>query len=122
MDQMQSSRPGDHFTSRCADWLSADLSEGNLMTELRKTGGWVAQPPMVSQTVITDGDWHRVGVAWDGSTRILFVDDVEVAKDPQAGLAGSTGGLYIGTGKTLARGSFFSGLIDVKIYDRAVTR
>jgi len=67
-------------------------------------------------------NWHRVGLTWDGSTRILYVDDVQVAKDTQAGLVGSQGGLYIGAGKVLESGSFFSGLIDdVRIYDRAVT-
>jgi hypothetical protein len=72
--------------------------------------------------VITDGDWHRVGFVWDGSQRILYVDDMEVAIDTQSGLGSSEGGLYIGAGKNLEPGSFFSGLIDdVRIYDRAIT-
>jgi len=59
---------------------------------------------------------------WDGSQRILYVDDVEVARDTQGGLEGSVGGLYIGTGKNLAAASFWSGLIDdVRIYNRVVT-
>jgi hypothetical protein len=63
-----------------------------------------------------------VGLTWDGSNRILYVDDLEVAKDTQAQLGGSSEGLYIGAGKNLESGSFFSGLIDdVRIYDRAVT-
>ncbi|MFB0524525.1 MAG: LamG-like jellyroll fold domain-containing protein [Phycisphaerae bacterium] len=50
------------------------------------------------------------------------MDDVEVAKDTQTGLAGSTGGFNISAGSTLDAGSFFSGLIDdVRIYNRAVT-
>ncbi len=35
--------------------------------------------PLQSQTVITDGGWHRVGQVWDGTNRILYVDDIEVA-------------------------------------------
>jgi len=63
-----------------------------------------------------------VGFLWDGSQRILYVDDLEVAKGTQTQLACSTGGLYIGAGKNLDAGSFFSGLIDdVRIYNRAVT-
>jgi hypothetical protein len=61
---------------------------------------------------------------WDGTNRKLYVDGVEVAKDTdtQANLASSDGGLYIGAGKALEAGSFWSGLIDdVRIYDRAVT-
>ncbi|MHC4539407.1 MAG: LamG-like jellyroll fold domain-containing protein [Planctomycetota bacterium] len=37
------------------------------------------------------------------------------------GLAASSGSLYIGVGKDLAPGTYFSGLIDdVRIYNRAV--
>ena len=83
-----------------------------------------AGPPLISSAVITDGNWHRIGFMWDGSYRTLYVDDVEVAKDQdvQGTLEGSAGGLYIGAGKALKAGSFFSGLIDdVRIYNRAVT-
>ena len=53
--------------------------------------------------------------------RILFVDDVEVARDTQTQFGSSREGLYIGTGNSLEPGSFFSGLIDdVRIYDRAI--
>jgi len=62
-----------------------------------------------------------VGLTWDGTTRILYVDDVEVARDTQAGLGGSVGGLHIGAGSNLAADSFWSGLVDdVRIYDRAI--
>ena len=107
-----------------ADWLYADSSEGNLMTHLTALGrsaGRIAGP-LLSQTIIADGNWHRVGFAWDGSDIILYVDDVEVARDTQPGLVGSRGPLYIGAGKNLEPGSFFSGLIDdVRIYNRAIT-
>jgi L-ascorbate metabolism protein UlaG (beta-lactamase superfamily) len=100
------------------NWLAAGASQGKLMTELKSSGRLGG--PLFSETVIIDGDWHRVGLAWDGSTRILYVDDVEVAKDTQSGLAGSTGGLYIGAGGNLSAGSFWSGLLDdVRIHNRA---
>ena len=92
------------------------------MTELKgsgRTGG-----PLLSQTVVTDGDWHRIGFVWDGSYRALYVDGTEVAKDtdPQSHLEAAYGGLYLGAGNSLDAGSFFSGLIDdVRIYDRAIT-
>ena len=101
-------------------WLSTDPAEGKLMTELQgldRTGG-----PLASQTVVTDGGWHRVGLTWDSSNRILYVDDVEVARDTQPQFGSSREGLYIGAGNNLEPGSFFSGLIDdVRIYDRAIT-
>jgi len=106
------------------NWLLADPSEGKLMTKLipPAIGLRVPPKPLVSEFVITDGDWHRIGFVWDGSQRMLYVDDVEVAKDTQSGLETSEGGLYIGAGSTLEPGGFFSGLIDdVRIYNRAIT-
>ncbi len=104
-----------------ANWLCADASEGNLMTELRYIGGRASGPPLVSQTLITDDVWHRVALIWDGANRILYVDNVEVAKDTQPGFVSSEGGLYIGTSKDMAPGTYWSGMIDeVRIYNRAV--
>jgi len=105
---------------RGVNWLCADPLEGNLMTELKGPGQ--SSVPLLSETVITDGSWHRIGLVRDGSHRMLYVDDVEVAKDAQDGLEPAIGGLYIGTGKAMEPGSSFSGLIDdVRIYNRAVT-
>jgi len=102
------------------NWLCADTLEGNLMTELKALGRGAAILP--SQAVITDGDWHRIGLVWDGSIRTLYVDDVAVAEDEQTNLEGSDNGLYIGAGTAMEPGSFWSGLIDdVRIYNRAVT-
>ena len=104
------------------DWLCADPSEGKLMTRLMPPVGARFPPqPLLSEFVITDGQWHRIGFVRDGSQRMLYVDDVKVATDTQASLVYSTGGLYIGAGSNLEPGSFFSGLIDdVRIYNRAV--
>jgi len=106
-----------------ANWLSADSLEGNLMTELN-TLGRGGNVPIVSETVITDGNWHRIGFVWDGSYRYLYVDGAEVAKDTKSFniLESSDGGLYLGAGNSLDAGSFFSGLIDdVRIYNRVVS-
>jgi len=101
-----------------ANWLAVD-SEGNLMTELKGTGRSAGY--LFSETVITDGQWHRIGLVWDGLNRTLYVDGIMVAEDIQHGLEGSQMGLHIGCGKDMEPGSFFSGLIDdVRIYNRAV--
>jgi len=102
-----------------ANWLCADTLEGNLMTELKGTGRSAAA--LMSQTIITDGNWHRIGLVWDGSNRTLYVDGVAVAEDTQTDLEASENGLYIGAGTAMEPGSFWSGLIDdVRIYNRAV--
>ncbi|MFC1795291.1 LamG domain-containing protein [Planctomycetota bacterium] len=102
-----------------ANWLTTD-AEGNLMTELKCLGR--SAGPLLSETVITDGQWHRIGLVWDGSHRTIYVDDIAVADDIQPGLVGSKMGLYIGVDKNYAPGTFFSGLIDdVRIYNRVVS-
>ena len=105
-----------------ANWLLADQSEGKLMTSLsRPPGGRTPPPPLLSDFVITDGRWHMIGFVWDGSSRTLYVDGLEVARDILNGLESAAGGFYIGTGKTMEPGTYFSGLIDdVRIYDRVL--
>jgi len=102
-----------------SDWLFTNATDGSLMTELR----FLLKPSQLlqSQAFITDGNWHRVGLVWDGTNRILYVDDVEVASDTyvQSSLLGD---LQIGAGKGLEAGSFWSGLIDdVRIHNRAIS-
>jgi len=101
------------------NWLMADASGGVLATDLKDSGR--TAKPLKSSTIITDGEWRRVGVAFDGTSRMLYVDQVQVAKDAQVTPPPSTGGLYIGAGSTLSAGSFWSGLIDdIRIHNRAV--
>jgi hypothetical protein len=102
-----------------ANWLTLDPLAGHLMTELAEGGR--SASPLLSETSITDGEWHCISFVWDGSNRTLYVDSIAVAQDVQGSLAGSGGGLYIGTGNAMAPGTFFSGFIDdVRIYNRAV--
>ena len=113
--------PGQVILSQAggANWLTI-APTGALMTELKSPGRFGKS--LISQVVITDGQWHRVGLFWDGTNRVLYVDDVEVARDTQANLAASAGSLYLGAGKGLEPGCFWTGLIDdVRVYDRAVT-
>ena len=102
-----------------ANWLMASSPGGVLVTDLKSAGRMGKS--LTSTTVITDGNWHRVGFVWDGSYRILYVDGIEVARDTQAGLAPWVGVLYVGAGGNLLPASFWKGLIDdVRVYDRAV--
>jgi hypothetical protein len=103
-----------------ANWLSTDPLEGYLMTEVKGPGR--SSGPLLSETVITDGQWHCIGLVWDGTHRTLYVDGVVVAEDTQANLEGSDNGLYIGTGKAMTPGTYFSGMIDdIRIYDAALS-
>ena len=116
--------PGQAILSQAdgANWLCTDSVGGNLMTGLVPPAGRSPSPPLVSESMITDGNWHRIGLVWDGSNRTLYVDEVAVVEDEQTNLEGSENGLYIGTGKAMEAGTYWSGLIDdVRIYNRAVT-
>ena len=112
--------PGQVIVSQQSDsnWLALD-AEGNLMTELKGTGR--STGPLFSEAVITDEQWHRIGLVWDGSKRTLCVDGVAVAEDTQPGLEDAQISLYIGVDKDYNAGTFFSGLIDdIRIYNRAI--
>jgi gluconolactonase len=117
-------RPGQVILSQkgSADWLSTDPAEGKLLTNVAPTPGRSPIPPLVTDVVVTDGDWHRVGLVWNGSERILYVDGLETARDMMPAKLKSSGeGLYIGVGKGLEPGSFWSGSIDdVRLYDRTI--
>ncbi len=95
------------------DWLGASLA-GRLTSAL-------CSPALTSSKVITDNQWHEVGLVWDGTGRTLYADGVVVGIDEPTAPASSTGGLNIATGKNLDAGTFWSGLIDdVRIYNFAV--
>lgn len=104
-----------------SNWLLADPATGALMTELSPPRGRTTIPPLVSEAVVTDGNWHHIGFVWDGATRALYVDETLVAEDAQTGLAPCSGALQIGCDKDMTPGTFFTGLIDdVHIYNHAV--
>jgi hypothetical protein len=116
--------PGQAIISQPAisDWLILD-AKGNLRTELKSTGQSDGGS-LLSDTIITDGDWHRIGLVWDGSYRCLYVDGAKVANDtePLSGLESASSSLYIGVGKDYTAGTFFSGLIDdIRVYNRVVS-
>ncbi|NQV35368.1 MAG: hypothetical protein HQ515_21925 [Phycisphaeraceae bacterium] len=105
-----------------AHWLLTD-AQGCVGSALVGIGGRGAGGPLMSETVVTDGLWHRIGFVWDRSYRSLYVDDELVATDviEQLNFPDRQGGLFIGAGKDRESDTLWSGLIDdVRIYDRAV--
>jgi len=105
-------------------WIGMDALGGNLMTGLRPPGARSPTPPMVSELVITDGQWHHVGIVVTSyGIRNLYADGMRVASDTQGvNLPSSDGGMYFGTDKNLDTSTFFSGLIDdVRIYNKALS-
>lgn len=102
------------------EWLQIDSTGGYLVTRLKTAGS----PVLKSQTSVTDGQWHHIGVVWDGQRRHLYVDGLKVAWDEtplSENLQSSDGKIYIGAGKSMAGYTFFEGLIDdVRIYSIAL--
>jgi len=104
------------------NWLATDRFQGNLTTEIYTRGAGFR---LISETAVTDGDWHHVGLVWDDKgTRSLYIDTVEVAREtgvyPRASWW-TDGGVRIGAPRQPFSPTFFSGLIDdVRIYNRAV--
>jgi predicted phosphodiesterase len=118
---VKSSAPGQVVIAQQdgTNWLMTD-AEGKLMTELKSVGRDARL--LQSEVVVVDGQWHRIGLVWDVSNRMLCVDGVVAAEDTQSGLGASGGGLYIGAGSSLEPGTFWSGLIDdVRVYNVALS-
>ena len=116
---IQGGGPGEVILSLAtsSNWLGTDAQNGTLQTTSRSR----FSTTLGSQVVVTDGDWHHVGLVWNGSDRILYVDDVEAARDSLSFWAGRRSSLYLGADEDLDPGSFWSGMIDdVRIYNRAV--
>jgi len=100
-------------------WLYTNPIDGSLMTDLSASAG--AGTPLFSDVVVTDGQWHRVVLVWDGTSRILCVDEEEAAREPLSEVSAPAGKLIIGGSVSLEQGSLWSGLIDdVRIYNRVV--
>jgi hypothetical protein len=101
-------------------WLGIDPS-GKLMTGFSD----MYSGALVSETRITDVQWHHVGFVYDTDTfhRLLYVDGMLVAEDSRVvSSLPSDGGLYIGASKDLGAGTLFSGFIDdVRIYNQALS-
>jgi len=95
-------------------WLETDL-EGRLTTGLTDD----SQVGLTSQKSITNNEWHKVGIVWDGSKRYLYIDGEQAAKDTENinNLQGSEGGLYIGRNE---RRCFSGSIDDGIIYNIAV--
>ena len=78
-----------------------------------------------SDAVITDGQWHHVGLMFDfkGLLRYLYVDGVKVAADSDpAGGVSLDGDLFIGVGEGINLSTCWAGLIDdVRIYNNVLT-
>ena len=64
--------------------------------------------PLISEAVTGDGLWHHIGLVWDGSNRMVYVDGVSVAADTQDSLAGSFYGFRIGAGENMQPQTFFA--------------
>ena len=102
-------------------WLGTTSSEGGLMTGL----GGTHFGPLLSESVITDGQWHHIALVYARTTmkRHLYVDGAEVAADSSYAVGESCDtGLYIGAGGDLNASTFFSGLIDdVRLYNATLS-
>lgn len=97
--------------------------QGALMTTV--TDGGRGTSDLVSEGIITDGQWHQVGLIWDEVYRSLYVDNTLVAQDTDTlnSLQSSNKIWRLGTSGNKAQGTFWMGLIDdVRVYDLALAQ
>lgn len=94
---------------------------GKLLTRLADTPSTL---PLISDFVVTDGEWHLVGVVWDGSFRRLYADGIEVAADsvPLGPLFSCDGRMNLGSGKnpSLQSSLWLGSIDDLQIWNKAL--
>jgi len=99
------------------DWLATGPT-GKLTTTLPHP----SFPALESDGVITDGVWHHIGLVCNAASTILYVDGAEVAGNNIPPILPAQGGLYIGAGKDLEPGTYWSGMMDdIRIYGAALS-
>jgi hypothetical protein len=70
-------------------------------------------------TTLNNGSWHHVATTWDGTTRRIFLNGVQVAQDTPGANGATAANFRIGSTNN---GEFFSGAIDdVALYNNALT-
>jgi hypothetical protein len=101
-------------------WLYQSFAPGNLATSLNSDVG----SELESNIDLTDGQWHHVGIVFDGFRRRLYVDNdlaVEDSADMDGSIEPSDGIMFIGADKTEASSRMWKGYIDdVRIYETAL--
>ena len=102
-------------------WLGTNASNGGLITRLMHP----TYSPLISEVVITDGQWHHVGLVYDLEKlhRYLYIDGVEVAADSEyVGGVEFNRGLYVGVGEGMNPVTFWSGTMDdIRIYNNVLS-
>ncbi len=118
---VQGGGPGQVILSSAAGpiWLSLDRETGGLRTNLAP----VEEEPLWSpRRLCPMVPGIIVALVWDGATRILYVDGVEVARRSAGQLERFTGLHRFGAGPSLESDHFWRGLIDdLRMYNRALS-
>lgn len=105
------------------NWLAIN-QDGGLLTGLKSN--LRSSQTLQSDLIVTDGQWHQVGMVWNRNTQIrtLYVDKMVIAQDqaPQGNLNSAEGNLFFGAAASLDPNGFWLGLIDdIRIYPIALS-
>lgn len=96
---------------------------GTLLSFGLSTGGAYAELDVpVSASSFTDGGWHHVAATYDGATKRLFRDGIEIGSAPATGAIGISGSADAWIGSWSGTEEFFQGAIDqAGLFDRALS-
>lgn len=109
------------FSSSDDGWaVRTESTAGELSVDLFASGGTRAQATGGS---INDGNWHLVGLRWDGADLDLLIDGSVAATDgTQSGNADYTNAMDLRIGRNPAGGNFWGGKINhVLIFNTAIS-
>ena len=84
--------------------------------------GSASTPQPTAPGTIVPGQWQHLASTWDGTTKPIYIDGVELATSGGAAIVYDAGPMLIGCdANTGSSAAFFVGsLDDLQIYDRAL--
>jgi hypothetical protein len=96
------------------DWMLAFQGHGTILAfGVRTASGYQELHISITPSYYTDGNWHHVAAVYDGSTKRVYVDGVQIGFNSQSGnVAFASTASSLGASLEGGPGEFFNGLID----------
>src|SRR5439155_12754906 len=93
------------------DWLISFRNNGTLLVFGLNAGGYQDLVVPISPDDYVDGNWHHIAATYDGTTKRIYKDGIQIGSASQSGNVAATGGSCI-VGANLHYPEYVNGLID----------
>ena len=93
------------------DWLISFQNNGTLLAFGLATGEYQELRVPITPADYVDGNWHHIAATYDGVTKRIYKDGIQIGSGSQSGNVAQTGGPCF-VGASLRNPEYFNGLID----------